>query len=136
MIQELYIEGPLPGLNEIIHASKRQGRRKECHGRGRGSRLPTYDELKREWNTVVKWHCVQQHVRKVVGRAHFTFTWRELTKRRDPDNIAGGGQKIVFDGLQSARIIENDSWPQVAGITHRFERVRESPGVVVRIEEV
>ena len=49
------------------------------------------------------------------------FTWTCRNKRRDPDNIASAGQKILLDALQSAGVLPDDGWNQISRISHRFE---------------
>ena len=57
------------------------------------------------------------------------FTWHELHRRRDPDNV-GSACKFIFDALQQAGIITNDGWSTVAEIVHRFQ-VSDEGGVLI-----
>jgi hypothetical protein len=67
-----------------------------------------------------------------LERAWFAFQWREKNRRRDPDNIAGGGRKLVFDGLILAKILAGDGWRVVIGWEDTFE-VTDKPGVMVAL---
>lgn len=115
---ELWIPGPLPGLNEILEAAKGAG--------GSGAR---YARLKKQWTETVAWLAVKARFVPLSAPAHFAFTWRERDRRRNPDNIAAGGRKLVFDGLVLAKKMRNDGWGEIAGWSDAFEVVQDSPGV-------
>ena len=117
MIQKLWIEGCLPGLNELIGAAN-------------NNRF-TYGKLKKTWHEIIGWY-INRYKIKPVERAMFTFQWREKNMKRDPDNICAG-IKLIFDALVEHKILANDGWKQVAGIGHTFE-VSKMPGVVVIID--
>lgn len=118
----MFVSGPLPGQNELISAAKGFG------GRGFG-----YAKLKREWTEKVAWAARAARI-PPLARASFTFRWVERNQKRDPDNLAGGGRKMFFDGLVVAGVLENDGWKQIGGWSDRFE-VGPSPGVHVTIRE-
>lgn len=111
----LFIPGPLPGTNEILAARGKVARAREgSHKRGDG-----YNDLKREWTTVVQALAMQARLRpRCIPAAHFTFMHFELDQRRDPDNFCGGAQKILLDALKCAELIENDGWRHVLGLQH------------------
>lgn len=120
--QTFWIAGPLPGLNDLITSAK------GFRGRGYG-----YAKLKRKWNDRVI-QAVKSFGLQPMARVRFHFLWREKARRRDPDNIAGGGHKVVIDGLVNAGILANDGWNEVAGWVDEFE-INTSPGVLVTIIE-
>ena len=130
MSLELFIPGPLPGLNEIIDACKR------VVVRG-GRQIPSYALMKGEWEGVVLAAAKASGV-AVFGysRVFFRFRWLEKDKRRDPDNIAAGGRKIILDGLVKGGFIKNDGWQTVMGWEDRWEVFPKRPGVHVKIEIV
>lgn len=117
---ELFIPGPLPGLNEMIDAAK------GCGGTGR-----KYAAMKRSWTNTIAL-LAKVHL-KPVTRARFEFTWHEESRRRNPDNVACG-HKFVFDGLVQAGILKNDGWSEVLGWTDAFV-VSDKPGVHVLVIE-
>ena len=110
-------------MNEIIKAAK------GFKGRGYG-----YAKLKKTWTETV-WALAKKAELRPVKRAWFRFLWIEPNKKRNPDNVAAGGRKMVFDGLVTAKVIENDGWGQVAGWADSFA-VGHTPGVRVEIEEI
>ena len=122
-LQYLFIPGPLPGMNELL-AAKRQRR-----GRGQDA----YGKLKRVWHDAVLAAVLQEKVRPMKS-VKVSFGWLEPTRRRDPDNIAGGGQKLVLDGLVHAGVLENDGWQQVEAINHEFHHAPAKPGVIVSLD--
>ena len=52
-----------------------------------------------------------------IEAGHFTYLFREPTKKRDPSNIISAGVKLIEDALQEAGLLPNDGWRCVHGIT-------------------
>jgi hypothetical protein len=104
-----FIPGPLPGLNEIIEASKGAG------GLGR-----VYAKMKRQWTNHVAFHVVAARV-TVANRVRLELEWVEPVHankaERDPDNIEAG-QKFIWDGLKAAKRIPDDKRTNNAGTMH------------------
>ena len=124
MIQVLWIPGRLPGLNELLDA----------HGAGAGGRGNHYARIKKKWTADV---ALLARVAKLqpVRRAWLRFEWRETNRRRNTDNFAAGGRKIILDGLVKARVLVNDGWDEIAGFEDVW-LVAAPPGVIVTIESV
>lgn len=122
MKNTLWIPGPLPGMNELVGAAKGFG------GRGYG-----YSRLKKQWTDAISLMARSQGVAKFPGRVMLTFAWLEASKRRDPDNVAGGGRKLALDGLVEAGVLADDGWEQVAGWTDTFAVDKLAPGVLVTL---
>lgn len=123
----LWVPGPLPGLNELIAAAK--------SGRGRGN---AYSRLKAEWTNVIVIHAKAARVPAFSRRVFVTFEWVEKTRKRDPDNIAAGGRKLVLDALVKAGVLQGDGWKYLATWTDRFVLWHpglKGPGVGVTIQE-
>lgn len=116
----LFVPGPLPGLNELVAAAK--------SGRGKGN---AYSRLKRAWTDAVILHARAARLQP-VHRARLIFRWQEAHRRRDPDNVAAGGRKLVLDGLVKAGVLPGDGWEHVAGWEDEFT-VAARPGVLVTI---
>lgn len=109
--QTLWIAGQLPGMNEILDAAKGAG------GTGRA-----YSSMKKAWTTHVWALARAAKLRPVGGPALLAFCWREVSRRRDKDNIAAA-KKFVVDGLVEAKVLASDGWKGVEGFTDRFEVV-------------
>lgn len=118
MTQKLIIKGRLPGLNEIINADRTN--------RHIGAKL------KKEWTELVAWECKRQKLIP-VDKADFEFTWIEQNMRRDKDNIASGGHKMIFDGLVTAGILTGDGWKQIGNFSDKFYTQGYGEGVIVLI---
>lgn len=117
----LWVPGPLPALNNLLAAAK------GFRGRGIG-----YARLKRQWTDTV-WALAKQARLPRYKRARFHFQWVELNRRRDPDNIAAAGRKLVFDGLVKAGVLEGDGWSYIHGWNDEFV-LGTIPGVYVTID--
>lgn len=45
---------------------------------------------------------------KLGQRCRFRFDWYEPDKRRDPDNVASAGRKIILDAMRATGMLPND----------------------------
>jgi Holliday junction resolvase RusA-like endonuclease len=94
--QKLVISGKLPGRNEAERAAR-------AHW-SKGAKF------KRENTELVYWMIIAQKITPIKqGTAKIDVTFYEKDKRRDADNVIGGGLKYILDGLVAARIIKNDA---------------------------
>jgi hypothetical protein len=128
----LWVPGPLPGLNELIAAAKGAG------GTGRA-----YSRLKRQWTETV-WALAKEARIDKPGPFErpvlITFEWVEKDRRRDPDNVAAGGRKLILDGLVEAGVLAGDGWRHIRAWNDRWVTVDEviggskGPGVGVTIQ--
>lgn len=123
-LQVLWIPGQLPSLNDLLYA----------HGTGGGGSGNSYARLKRKWTDDI---ALLARVGRLmpVECVRLRFTWREKDRRRDPDNVAGGGRKLILDGLVRAKVLKNDGWDEVAGFSDIWE-IAAKPGVLVLLETV
>lgn len=119
MIQTLKIKHKFPSYNEYDHAA-------------RGSKHAAAD-IKKTLTELVAWECKAQKIYP-VERAQIRFIWTETNRKRDKDNIAFA-KKFILDGLQTAGILSNDGWSQIAGLSDDFEN-GEDYKVTVEIRDV
>lgn len=124
MTYKIVIPGELPDLNTIIAESKR----------GRGKWQP-YNEMKQEYTNIVAW-IAKSEIKKQLKKIDLEITWICKNRRKDKDNISGGGIKFILDGLVAAGVIENDGWKQIGDIYHKFKVDKHNPRVEVEIREV
>jgi hypothetical protein len=112
-------------MNEMIAAAK-----------GAGGRGYAYSKLKAKWTKHIALLARSARIGPVT-LASFEFLWSEVNQKRDLDNIAAGGRKLVLDGLVEAEVIPNDGWANVRGWIDRFIVCQpgEKPGVTVTIVE-
>ncbi len=123
MTQTVYITGTLPGLNEIIAASKVR--------RGTWSK---YLDMKGDYGAICRDAILQAKLNTVGNPVRITCVWYEKNKRRDPDNIRTGF-KFIGDALVQMGILANDGWAQILSIEDRFVVDRAFRGVVVTMTE-
>ncbi len=64
------------------------------------------------------------------------YTWYEINKQRDKDNISSYGRKIIQDRLVGSGVLQGDGWNNIDGFSDTFEVDKENPRVEVRIIEV
>lgn len=121
-VTELWIDGPLPGLNDLIDAAK-----------GYGGRGIAYAKLKKQWGETVWAYAKRARLGLQESPVDVSFLWREPNRRRDIDNVAGAGTKLVLDGLVKAGVLAGDGWADVVKIEHRFQVDPNRPGVLVTI---
>lgn len=115
MIAELWIPGRLPALNELIFTKVRKGIRARTSAVETVRVLALHARLPR------------------FERASFVFRWVEPNMRRDPDGVAGGGRKVILDGLVQAGVLAGDRWANVAGWSDSFAVDPARPGAHVII---
>jgi hypothetical protein len=114
---QLFVPGPLPGMNEILAA------RGSVSGaiEGTHKRANKYGELKKKWTREVQTRAMVARLDPgCIPAAHFTFLHFERDQLRDPDNLCGGAQKILLDALKGAGLMANDGWRHVLGIRHHW----------------
>ena len=102
------IEGKLPGLNELVAASHNHYARAA---------------MKRRYERAAVLQLQAQQARPVESLpVDVHFAWECKDRRRDPDNIASAGQKVLLDALQVAGVLPNDGWHEIASIEHNFKK--------------
>jgi len=116
------IPGKLPGLNEIIRAAK-------C---GKGKYQP-YAAMKHEYGDVIAYLAKKL---PPYGVVNITIKWYEPDSRRDIDNIAAGGTKLICDALVNAGVIKDDSQRYVKSISHEFYVDKYNARIEVEVEEI
>ena len=124
MTQSFTILGRLPGLNDIISAAQSQN-----HG-------AKYAEMKIVWTQFVFISIRMHRLKSFPGPVEVTIHHIEPDRKRDPDNITGGANKFVFDGMVAAKLIRNDTQKYVKGINSVIEEPDwNNPRIFVKISE-
>lgn len=130
MIQQLFIPGPFPSLNELLDSAKVLG---SIHTNGK--RFVKYNKTKANMTDYI---CIlaKRYLKPIKSKAYFTFVWYENNKRKDPDNISSAGRKIILDALVTSNIIPDDSYKYIKGFKDIFFfDKRKRNGVLVIIKE-
>jgi Holliday junction resolvase RusA-like endonuclease len=123
--QSLWIDEPLPGLNEILAAAK------SGHGRGNA-----YARMKADWTERIYFWAKSARMKPMPSPVRIGFLWVEKNRRRDPDNVAAGGRKLILDGLVKAGVLSDDGSHEIQSWTDTFTVDKEKPGVRVEIAAV
>lgn len=113
-----YICGKFPSLNEYIAA---------CRGNRYAGAA-----MKKEAEELVMWQLTR--LQKIDKPVHITFTWYEMNKKRDKDNVAFA-KKFILDALQKVGVLPNDNNRYIAGFTDLFV-YGHGVGVEIEIEVV
>ena len=112
---------PLAGLNDIIDAER-------AH-RQKGAKL------KREQMNAVILALRRQIRRPLREPVIMHYLWVEKDRRRDKDNISGGGRKIIQDALVRMKALKNDGWGNIDGFSDEFAVDKKRPRIEIEIEE-
>lgn len=119
---KIEISGALPSANEYIHALARN--------RYLGG------AMKRESTELVAWTAKSQFpngVKEIDVPVFIEFHWYCKNKKKDPDNVAFA-KKFIFDGLQVAGILQQDTWKSIIGFSDHFYIDKINPRVVAIIK--
>ena len=113
-LAQFFIELRCPDLNEMLHAANSTYRLKT----GRAVQSSRYATMKKQYAADVgqlirqyyrRLGLTMPHVSKDL-RVAIRFDWYEADRRRDPDNLAGGGRKIILDACQAIGLLPHDGW--------------------------
>ena len=111
----------LPGLNDYVDAERR-------HRQSGGS-------FKRKWQNAV-FNALRGQIRRPLREpVRLSFLWVEKDRRRDKDNGAAFGRKVIQDALVQMRALRNDGWQNIAGFTDDFAVDKGRPRIEIEIEE-
>lgn len=119
----LVIPGKLHNLNDYIYA--------ERSNRYVGSQMKKADQ-----ELIIQYVKQQLKGIKIEKPVFMEYTWYEINKQRDKDNISSYGRKIIQDGLVKSGVLQGDGWGDIDGFSDTFEVDKENPRVEVRIIEV
>lgn len=117
MRAKLVIPLTFPGLNDYI-AAERSHRQKAA-------------KMKREYQDAVMVCIRSQKIQKFDGPVYMYYTWVEKDRRRDKDNIAAFGRKVIQDALVKAGVLKNDGWANIAGFSDAFAVDKDEPRMEV-----
>lgn len=120
LVDELWIPGRLPNLNDALAAARAWKGRK-------------YGEMKRRVTAEIAAMAISGGLRPRPDGAHVSLVFVESNMRRDPDNVAGMGAKFILDGLKQAGIIPNDGWKHIKSLNLSWSVSKKAPGVWVRL---
>lgn len=121
---KLTIWGTLPGMNDFIGENRRN-----YHAGAKLKKEAQFLVVTAARKCLKKW--------KPSGPVWMSYRWYEPNRKRDKDNIAAGGRKIIQDALVEAGYLRNDGWNDIKGFSDEFFIDKKEPRVeVFIIEEV
>ena len=130
MEYKLIIDGRLPCLNDYLKAERQTYR-------SGGGFTTKGNEMKKASQEVIIWRIRQQlrgvHIDRPI---HISYTFAEKNMKRDKDNVASFGLKVIQDSLVLAGVIDNDGWKNIESFSCNFILDRENPRIIVLIQEI
>lgn len=121
MKAKLILPFTFPGLNDYIEA-ERTHRQKAA-------------KMKKEYQDAVMLCIRSQRLPTFDGPVYMYYTWVEKDRRRDKDNVAAFGRKVIQDAFVKAGVLKNDGWANIVGFSDTFEVDKKNPRVEVEIVE-
>lgn len=123
MTYKFIINGRLPGMNEFIESQRRN--------RYAGAKLKKDEQ--QYVSVFIKKYLPNVKIRCPV---YITYTWYEMNKRRDHDNVSGFGHKVIQDALVECGVLVNDGWNEICGYQDNFAVDKQKPRIEVELKEV
>ena len=118
---KLEIPFALPGLNEYVNAERTH---RQLGGK-----------FKRRHQAAVVAALRGQIRRPLREPVYCRYLWVERDRRRDKDNIAAFGRKVIQDALVQMGALRNDGWGGIAGFMDEFAVDKCRPRIEIEIEE-
>ena len=113
-----------PGLNDLLHEAERHPQ--------------AYNRMKRQYQMLAV-NAIRRDLRGWAAKGkislHYTFGEPEKGAKRDYDNIAAAGRKIINDALVKAGIIHDDAPKYLGYGSNQFVYTKGTPFIEVEIEE-
>ena len=138
MKPDIVVPFELPALNEVIALAKRQQKQIKKIGNRQltltelrelnSKNVSYYNSMKRLYTANMTPFLKAPRIDKPTD---FHFHWYCRNRRKNPDNIAAGGRKIIFDALQTVGILPDDNWQWVIGLRDKFFVDKQNPRVEV-----
>lgn len=121
MQYKLTIHGTLPGLNEYTKSNR--------------TNKYAAAQMKRTTQSLIG-YCISQQLRNVhiTQPVQIAFTWYEVNKKRDKDNVAFA-KKFILDALVEHKVLQNDGWQNIDSFSDSFKIDTARPRVEVIIRE-
>ena len=113
----IVVPGRFPGMNEFITANR------AGHGKcNLGNRMKQRDQ-----DRIIRYLPEI----KITQPVKIEYTYYELNRRRDLDNIAGYYHKIFQDSLVRAGILQGDGWDYITGYSDAFAVDKNNPRIEI-----
>lgn len=120
MRQTFEIRGKLIGLNEYVNDCRRN--------------KYAAAKIKKETQTAICWEIKRHRIKPFKNPVDVHITWIEPNMKRDKDNISFA-KKFILDSLVKMKIIENDNWKWINGLSDKFLVNRSNPRIIVTLND-
>lgn len=130
MTYKFTIHGTLPNLNDYLKAERVsfKGRNGRLNTKGNVLKHESQDKIIAQIRRDLRGLRIEQPI-----RLHYRFY--EPNMKRDLDNIMSFTMKVTQDSLVLAKVIENDGWNQINGISAEFFVDSVNPRIEVYLIE-
>ncbi len=121
-MQSVFIPMLFPSLNQWLRMAGSTYTPNKRHQRGSDAQ-----SLKNNMENKIQLHLRLANLQPMKA-AYFFFTFFELSRKRNKDNIQALALKFFFDALQKQKIFANDGWKEIVGWDTHFEIFEVLPG--------
>lgn len=138
--RRMFFPGTLPDRNALDEAQRR------TVTTAWGARVPEYYAVKAHHQSNLVLLGRRYRFEQPRSKVLVACNWKEPDRRRDPDNIVGGGRKLLLDALKPPKagkrtsnglgLLHCDGWHCIAGFVDIVTLDVEAPGVEVTLAEV
>ena len=125
--QKVFVPMLFPSQNEWLRMAGSTYTPTKRHQRGSDAQ-----SLKNSMENKIQLHIRLANLQPMDG-AYFFFTFYELGRQRNKDNIQALALKFFFDALQKQKIFANDGWKEVVGWDPHFEVTKQAAGMLVEM---
>lgn len=113
--QSIFVPMLFPSQNEWMRMAGTTYAPSERHQRGSDAQ-----SLKNTMENKIQLHLRLANLQP-MSQVYFFFTFYEVGRQRNKDNIQALALKFFFDAMQKQRLLANDGWKEVAGWDSHFE---------------
>lgn len=121
LVKTYTIPGKLPGMNEYTAANRSNA----YHGAN----------MKKGCQRDVEIILRSQGICHPKEPVKLIYRWYEKNRRRDMDNVAAFGMKVIHDAIVGVGILKDDGWKDITGFDHTFHVDAKNPRIEVDILE-
>lgn len=127
MIAEIRIPSRLPSTNEMLRAERAITKRGLAPGAARGV---VWNTTKKKFYRVIGLHALAQRFPRVSEPVHVEIEFAD--DGRDPDNVIGGGMKVLLDALVRGGFLPDDGPEWILSLRCSWRR-DSTPSIVFRV---
>jgi Holliday junction resolvase RusA-like endonuclease len=125
------IRGRMPCLNDYLAAERVTFR---CGQKGFTTKG---NDMKKKAQKDIIW-SIRRDLKalKIEKPVVILYKFYEQNKKRDLDNIASFGMKVIQDSLVLSGVLQNDGWNYIKGFNCDFDVDKDNPRIEVTLQEL